>query len=52
MRKVDACVYLLWFVTIVASVLNTLQFVHVETGQTPEKRVAVIKTTTFQGISC
>ena len=33
-------------------VLNTLQFVRVETGQTPEERVAVIKETTHQGISC
>ena len=32
-------------------VLNTLQFVHVETGQTPEERVAVINVTTHQGIS-
>ena len=33
-------------------VLNTLQFAHVETGQTPEERVVVIKATTHQGISC
>ena len=33
-------------------VLNALQFAHVETGQTPEERVAVIKATTHQGISC
>ena len=32
-------------------VLNTLKFVHVETGQTPEKRVAVIKAISHQGIS-
>ena len=32
-------------------VLNTLQFEHVETGQTPEETVAVIKATTHQGIS-
>ena len=32
-------------------VLNTLQFVHVETGQIPEERVAVIKVITNQGIS-
>ena len=32
-------------------VLNTLQFVYIETGQTPADRVAVIKTTTHQGIS-
>ena len=32
-------------------VLNTLQFAHVETGQIPEQRVAVIKATTHQGIS-
>ena len=31
-------------------VSNTLQFEHVETGQTPEERVAVIKATTHQGI--
>ena len=30
----------------------TLQFAHVETGQTPEERVAVIKVTTNQDISC
>ena len=33
-------------------VLNTLQFAYVETGQTPEERVAVIKVTTHQSISC
>ena len=33
-------------------VLNTLQFVHAETGQTPKERVVVIKATTYQGISC
>ena len=33
------------------SVLNTLQFSHVKTGQTPEERVAVIKVSTHQGIS-
>ena len=33
-------------------ILNTLQFVHVENGQTPEERVAVIKLTTHQGIAC
>ena len=33
-------------------VMNTLQFAHVETGQTPEERVAVIKVTTYQGIGC
>ena len=33
------------------SVLNTLQFAHVDTGQTPEERVAVVKETTHQGIS-
>ena len=34
-------------------VLNTLvlQLAHVETGQTPEERVAVIKATIHQGIS-
>ena len=32
-------------------VLNTLQFAHLETGQTPEERVAVIQVTTHQGIS-
>ena len=32
-------------------VLNKLQFVHVETGQTPEERVGVIKATTPPGIS-
>ena len=32
-------------------VLNTLQCAHVETGQTPEERVAVIKVTTHQGIT-
>ena len=31
-------------------VLNILQFSYVETGQTPEERVAVIKSTTLQGI--
>ena len=31
-------------------VLNTLQFSHVETGQTSEKRVAVVKTTAHQSI--
>ena len=30
--------------------LNTLQFVNVETGQTPEERVAVINATACQGI--
>ena len=44
-------VYLVQFVTILVSVLNTLQFAHVETGQTSEDRVAVIKATTHQGIS-
>ena len=43
--------YLLQFATILTSVLNTLQFVHVETGQTPEESIAVIKATTHQGIS-
>ena len=37
-------------------VLNTLQFAHVETGQTPEERImanhAVIMVTTHEGISC
>ena len=33
-------------------VLNTLQFAHVETGHTPEEKVAAITTTTHQGISC
>ena len=32
-------------------VLNTLQFAHVEAGQTSVDRVAIIKTTTHQGIS-
>ena len=32
-------------------ILNTLQFAHVETRQTPAERVAVIKGTTHQGIS-
>ena len=32
-------------------VLNTLQFAHVETGQTPKERVVVIKETTHQDIS-
>ena len=32
-------------------VLNTLEFAHVETGQTPEERVAVIKATAHQDIS-
>ena len=32
-------------------VLNTLAFVHVETGQFPENKVEVIKATTHQGIS-
>ena len=45
-----------WSVTVCDNpskcVLNTLQFVHVETGQTPEERVAVIKATVQQGISC
>ena len=30
-------------------VLNALHLAHVETGQTPEVRVAVINTTTYQG---
>ena len=29
-----------------------MQFAYVETGQTPEERVAVIKATTDKGISC
>ena len=33
-------------------VLITLQFVHVQTGQTPKERFAVIKVATHQGISC
>ena len=33
-------------------VLITLQFVHVQTGQTPKERFAVIKAATHQGISC
>ena len=37
--------------TILASVLNTLQFAHVETGHTPEDRVAIIKATVHQGIN-
>ena len=32
--------------------LNTLYFAHVETGQIPEERVAVITATAHQGISC
>ena len=32
-------------------VLNTLQFAHVDTGKTPQERVAVIKATTHQDIS-
>ena len=32
-------------------VLNALQFAHVETGQTPEERVAAIKATAHRGIS-
>ena len=32
-------------------VLHKLWFVHIETGHTPEERVAVIKTTTRKGIS-
>ena len=31
--------------------VNTLQYAHVETGQTPVERVAVIKANTHQGIS-
>ena len=33
-------------------VLNTMQFVHVENGQTPEQRVAVVEMTAHQGICC
>ena len=45
--------HLLQFVTILANVvLNILQFAHVETGQTPEERVAAIKAITHQGTSC
>ena len=40
-----ACEYLLQFVTILPSM-------HVETGQTSEKRVAVLQTTAHQGICC
>ena len=32
-------------------ILLTLQFAHVETGKTPEEKVAVIKVTTHQGIN-
>ena len=32
-------------------VVNALQFTHVETRQTPEEKVTVIKLTTHQGIS-
>ena len=43
--------YLLQFVNIPTEcVLNTLQFVHVETRQTSEKRDAVVQTTTHQDI--
>ena len=48
--------YLTVFVTVCDNlskcVLNTLQLVNVEIGQTPEERVAVIKATTHQGIKC
>ena len=51
-EKIYQCV----FVTVCDNpskcLLNTLQFVHVETGQIPEERVAVIKASTHQGISC
>ena len=33
-------------------VLNTLQFAHLETGQTPEETVAVIEAITHQGNCC
>ena len=50
LRKGDTREYLLQFVTIqciqTKCVLNTLQFAHVETGQTPEQRAALVQTTT------
>ena len=51
LRIGDAHVY----VTVCANpskcVLDTLQFAHVETGQTPKERVAVMKETTHQSSS-
>ena len=38
--------------TILPSVLNTLQFAHVETGQTSEKTLAVVQKTAHQSICC
>ena len=33
-------------------VLNTLEFAHVETGQTPKERISLMKVTAYQSISC
>ena len=47
----DACVFAKVCNNPGKCVLNTLQFAHVDSGQTPIERVAVIKVTTQQGIS-
>ena len=46
-----SCVFVTVYDNPSKCVLNTLQFAHVEKGQTPEETVAVIKATTHQGIS-
>ena len=45
------CVFVTVCYNLSKCVLNTLQFVHVETGQILAERVAVIKATIHQGIS-
>ena len=45
------CVFVTFCYNPSKNVLNTLQFVNIKSGQTPEERVAVIEMTTHQGIS-